>query len=139
MSESTYKILSFPGKDLPTEYKGLVFSKWLRSLRYGNQLFKLMDSISYFQSYHHYIENLLQKPDSKISLAVLSEDKDVVLGFSVHRGRILDYIHVHQDQREHGIGNKLLPKDIREITHITKLGTLLWKKKHPDWKFNPFA
>ncbi len=139
MSEATYRILTFPGKDLSPQYKGLIFSKWLRSLRYGNALFKIMDSQSYFLSYHQYIENLLKKPDVQISLAVLSDDKDVVLGFSVHRKKILDYIHVHQDQRQQGIGNKLLPKEIDYITHITKLGTFLWKKKHPDWKFNPFA
>jgi hypothetical protein len=122
VQESSYKVLTFPAAKLPTEYQALVFSKWLRSLRFGNPLFQKVSSNDYYQHYHAYIQRLLDKPDSIVRLAVLSDDSDVVLGFCVSREDVLDYVHVHKDQRHQGICSKLVPESITTITHLTKDG-----------------
>jgi len=139
MSETTYTVITVQGAHIPSTYKGLIYSKWLRSHRYGNELIKVMDSNAYYDKYSTYISSLLAQPESMVRLAVLTDDHDVVLGFAVHRGPILDYIYVHRDHRTLGIGKKLLPPGIKTVTHLTKDGDKIWKKKYKDWTFNPFA
>ncbi len=151
---STYSILEFKSSELPETYKALVFSKWLRSLRYGSPGFDKIQQDKYFDHYHLYIEMLLKKPDSIIRLAVLTDDNDVVLGFSASREDVLDYVHVHVDQRKQGIAKALIPKNITTTTHQTRVALeilcnnpkykLIVKDEEKDPNriciyFNPFA
>jgi GNAT superfamily N-acetyltransferase len=117
----------------------MIYAKWLRSLRFGNDYFKLIDSDDYYLTYHRYITNLLAQPAATVRLAVLSDDRDVVLGFSVTRGNILDYVHVHKDHRRCKIGTHLIPCGIDTITHVTKSALPIWNNKYSNWKFNPFS
>lgn len=135
----SYRIIAFSGLELPLQYRSLVYSKWLRSLRYGNDFFKLIEADAYYNAYHKHISLILSAPGSMVRLAVLSDDKDVVLGFSVSRFLALDYIHVHKDHRKCGIGTKLIPVGIDTITHVTKTALIIWPSKYGHWKFNPFA
>ncbi len=139
--ESYYSIISFSSKELPEKYVAMVYSKWLRSLRFGNPLFKAIDSNVYYNQYHHYIEILLCKPSSVTRLAVLSDDHDVALGFSVSREDVLDFVHVHKDQRKQGIAKKLVPAKTTTFSHITLTAIDIWRKnsKYKHLKFNPFA
>lgn len=141
-------MIEFSGADLPKQYVGLIFAKWLRSFRYGCDYFKEMDPRSYYEHYKNYITALL--PGSRIRLAVLTDDSDVVLGFSVSRGTTLDYVHVLRmrlggefvDYRGKGIASRLIPNEIDAFTHLTKSFIPIWKnkdKKYKTWKFNPFA
>lgn len=134
--ETTYSIIIYSGDQLPDNYKALIFSSWLRSLRYGNELFKKVDSKAYYETYHMFIERILDKPDTKVRLAALTDDHDVVLGFLVHRNEILDYVYVQKDIRKHGIATKLLPKGIKIYTHLTKTADLILKNS--ELIFNPF-
>ncbi len=140
---SSYSIIAFQGANVPKEYINLIYSKWLRSLRFGNDFFKLADSDSYYDAYQNYIKVLLNKPNAMVRLAVLTDEKDVVLGFSVYRGYIsnivLDYVHVHKDHRKLGIGTRLLPHGVSTITHLTRTGLSIWGSKYGYWSFNPFA
>lgn len=137
----TYSVISFKGSELPQAYVNMVLSKWLRSLRFGNPTFTRIDSDQYYQHYEPYIKNLLKKPDSLVKLAVLSDDHDVVLGFSVSREDVIDYIHVHKDQRRQGIARKIFPEGITTMSHFTLTSGLIWQgnKKYKHLKFNPFA
>ncbi len=141
MSESSYSIISFKASDLPKDYEPMVYSQWLRSLRYGNPAYKHIDTDEYYKNYHKYLENLLAKPDANVRLAVLSDDHDVVLGFSVNREDVLDYIHVHKDHRKLGIATMLLPKGITTFSHFTVVGLEIWQKvpRYKHLKCNPFA
>lgn len=159
MSEATeldshLLVISYPGKDFPTAYQALVFSKWLRSLRFGNPLFAKVSGNDYYQNYHKYIQNLLNKPDTIVRFAVLNDNKDIVLGFSCSREDVLDYVHVHKDHRKQGLAKLLVPSNITTITHITKDAlSILETNPHykliakPEdhqegrrsFKFNPFA
>lgn len=137
----TYSIVIHNSCQLPTNYEAFVFSKWLRSLRFGNPLFGKIDSDDYYKNYHIYLSNLLKKPDSKIRLAVLSDDHDIVLGFAVSREDVLDYIYVHMDYGKIGIGSTLMPHGITTFTHITLAVLDIWQNnpKYKSLKFNPFA
>lgn len=136
--ETTYSIISFPGKSLPASYTNVVLVKWMRSLKYGNEFFKLINSDDYYASYQKYIQLLLNRSDSVVRLAVLSDDNDVVLGWSLIEGDILHYVHVQAEQRNKGIGKMLVPIRINIITHLTKTGMNIWNKKLSHAIFNPF-
>lgn len=135
---ASYVVHKYAGMQLPEAYKGLIYSKWLRSLRFGNDVFRRIDSNSYYKHYHGYICRLLGSPECVVSLAVLSDDDDVVLGFAVSRGSTLDYVHVHKDNRRIGIGSKLIPSGITTFSHTTRTWDAIWDHKYSDWKFNPF-
>ncbi len=137
---SAYRILQYAGPDLPLgDVRGFIYSNWLRSLRHSNDFFKLIDPPAYWNTYKNVITNLLSSPKTVVRLAVLEDDHDVLLGFAVYRGPILDYVYVHRHQRLNGIGSKLVPSGIGTITHLTKIGLSIWGSKHGSWKFNPFA
>lgn len=138
-SVASYTVVVCSGPSLAEQYRPMIYSKWLRSLRYGNEFFKRIDQTSYFKSYHKYISQLLADPKTTICLAALSDDRDVVLGFSVSRGTILDYVHVHKDNRNLGIANSLIPKSIDTYSHITKDAEKYLRNKLAKWNFNPFA
>lgn len=143
--EASYSIISYPSAKLPEQYLPLIFTKWLKSLLYGNPLFKKSDQSQYYKNYHAFIERLLKKPDSIVRLAVLSDDHDVVLGFAVSREDVLDYIYVNRgtegEYRNKGIGRKLLPEGITTFSHITLNAMKIWQgnEKYKHLKFNPFA
>jgi len=139
LDNPTYSIISFPSAKLPDQYKGLVFSCWLKTLRYGNIMFKMIDSRSYYENYHRYIENILKQSKSAIKLAVLTDDFDVALGFCAHRDNILDYVYVAKDFRKQNIGSKLVPKEIDRLTHLTRAGEKFATKCYVRWTFDPFA
>lgn len=136
---SSYSVVVYAGSNFPSCYLGMVYSKWLRSLRYGNDFFKLIDPEAYYDAYQQYISTILSREKCRVRLAVLTLEPDVVLGFSIHRDNVLDYIHVHRDNRRLGIGKHLIPNGIDTITHLTRTGMSIWGSKCKHWKFNPFA
>jgi GNAT superfamily N-acetyltransferase len=136
---STYSVMPYRGVQLPYRYHHFVYSRWLRSYRYGNDFIKLIDSDAYFAAYRRYILALLSSKNSVIRIAVLTDDIDVALGFSAVRGKILDYVHVGKDYRRQGIAKHLVPEGIETITHLTKVGLRLWPTKLGKVKFDPFT
>lgn len=136
---ASYRVVRYAARNLPESFRNLILSRWKRSLRYGNDYFKLVKPDAYYCAYDHYINRILSQPEAAVRLAILNDDADVVLGFSVCRGSILDYVHVHEHQRRAGIGRILVPAGIDTITHLTKTGLTIWGSKYPQWAFNPFA
>lgn len=136
---ATYKVVRYAAICLPSTYRNLILSRWKRSLKNGNDYFKLVEPRAYHRSYDLYISRVMASPAAAIRLAVLDEDSDVVLGFSVCRGSVLDYVHVHKDNRRLGIARNLVPSGIDTITHLTRTGMTIWGSKCPGWTFNPFA
>lgn len=136
---AAYRVIAMRGSDVRGELRNLVLSRWKRSLRYGNDYFRLVDPSAFYDAYNVYLDRLLSAAQTTVRVAVLAEDGDVVLGFSVSRGPVLDYVHVHKDQRRCAIARSLVPSNIHTITHVTKTGLTIWASKYPQWKFNPFA
>lgn len=130
--------MQFAGSAMPETYKNMIYSKWLRSLRYGNDYFRLIDADSYYRSYNIYIESILKRSNLLIRLAVLTDNHDVVLGFSVIEEDILHYCHTHKDIRRQGIARSLVKLPINFITHLTKTGMIIWNAKLTNAAFNPF-
>lgn len=116
----------------------MILAKWMRSLRYKNDFFRMMHSDEYFKAYRIYICALLKRHNAVVRLAVLSDDNDVALGWSLIEGNVLHYVFVQREARNKGIAKSLVPTPIKWITHLTKEGMVIWNKKLPDAQFNPF-
>lgn len=136
--KATYSIIPYLGKNLSEEHRNMVLAKWMRTLRFGNDIFRLIDSTSYFDAYQIYIKALLKRPQCIVRFAMLTDDMDTCLGFSVSETNILHYVWVQKDERRHGIGKSLVPFAFKYITHITRAGMIIWNNKFPDVRFDPF-
>jgi hypothetical protein len=136
---SSYSLIYFSGNDIPECYRGLIYSRWLRSNRYGNLFFKMTISQSYYQHHKLRIDSILNHQECAVKLAVLSDDHDVVLGFSVSRNEILDYVHVHYVQRLQKIASNLVPKNIKCVTHWTYQGERFLTKRYGGFTLDPYA
>lgn len=136
---ASYEVIRYERHCLPLQYCNLILSKWARSFRYGNDYIRLMDADNYFQSYSRYIQRVLGLTETTVRLALLPDDSDVVLGFSVVTNKTLQYVHVHKDARRQGIARALIPTDVDSFTHLTKLAMRLWPTKMPNAKFIIYA
>jgi GNAT superfamily N-acetyltransferase len=136
---SAYKILHIHGNDPQLKpYIAMIYSDWLKSLRYGNDWFKMIDSDIYFATYKQLIKRILERPDTIVRLAVLEEENDVCLGWSIAELITIHYVFVKKDYRKQHIGTELMPPNIQQTTHMTYNGRQVWLKKFRDLVFNPF-
>lgn len=137
MSKDSYSVLQLPSTDLPGELINLIRSKWMRSLRYGHDLYKLMSPPEYYDWCQGDIDDRLGDMNTNVRFAVLTDDHDVVLGFSVYCCEVLYYVYVHKDNRRLGISKFLIPSEVTHFTELTKTGMFLWKK-YKRLNYNPF-
>lgn len=114
-----------------------IYSTWLKSLRYGNSWFELIDQDTYFKKYHDIIEAILSKPETDIRVACLKEDPSVILGYSILRDNNVDWVFVKKAWRNIGIAKSLVPENINVVTHMTKVGLSIFKKRK-GMRFDPF-
>ena len=143
--ENSYKIIEMktasPAFD---NYKALVLATWLRGLKHGNEFFDLADSKTYYTVYSKILLALFKRPECRVRLAVLTDDEDVAIGYSIYEGKVLHFIFVRaggkkeESGRRQGIGTALFPPGMEVITHYTRIGKSIWKKNYKELKFNPF-
>ena len=136
---SAYKVITLNGtsKEL-APYYGFIFSNWLFTLRWTNDWFFLIHKPTYYSIYRKVISNIISAPECKVNIAILDDDPDLALGWSVYANDVLHYVFVKRDLRKQGIGRSLMPKGINRITHLTVSGAVIWKTKIPKLKFDPF-
>jgi hypothetical protein len=139
LSMDSYKLIVYPCREIPDQYRNLLFSKFLTSLREGNDYFHLIDKEAYFGVYNAYFATLLDRPLSYVKLAVLTDEPDVVLGWALFEPRKLHYVYVHKVNRRIGVATELLKEPFEVCTHLTKMALEIWSDKHIETKFNPFA
>lgn len=114
-----------------------VYSSWKRGLRFGNDFFRKIDADSFYEAYTLIINALITRADCKVTVACLKDDEDVVLGYSVVRGDILDWLFVKQSWRGFGIAKQLCSgSELKACSHITNVGDSIRKKK--GLIFNPY-
>jgi ribosomal protein S18 acetylase RimI-like enzyme len=145
-SSDSYIITTYSGPGLPKQYRNLIYSKWLKSLRYGNEQLKMVDPKAFYGYHHLLIDDLLGRPVTHVRIASLEDDLDVVLGFCVCRPSapcVIDYVYVNKDFRRQGLGSQLVRGPLAMFsdyvfTHLTKTGLTIASKKYPEWKYDPY-
>lgn len=137
---SDIDILEFKsGEEGSKPYIDFLYVTYLKSLRYGNPWFEDIEASVYYKIHHQILENLLLRPHAVLRIAVLPDDHDVAIGWSLSEGPLLHYVFVKAkiEARKLGIATHLVPPGITTVTHLTKAGRIIAKKK--KWKFNPYA
>lgn len=129
-------------KDLITIQEGDISSHdfieatWLQGLYHGNSWFRKIDEKIYYKNYRKIIQSILGR--AEILVASLKDARDVLLAYSVYEKDRLHYVYCKSDWRTIGLASDLMKKPFNQITHLTKTGETIWKKKYPDALFNPF-
>lgn len=98
--------------------------------------FSAIPQDQFMASYHQYLDIMFKRPGLTISVACLSSDPDVILGFSVYEPSILHFVFVKPHWRRIGIATQLVPKDTSIVTGFTRVGDIIRRKK--AWAFNPW-
>ena len=136
-----YRVVTYTRHSFPPELKNLIIANFLNSLRYGNDLFKLIDNDAYYKAYGQYVEGLLNKINMRVNVALL--DDDSALGWCLYDFQepsdVLHYVWIKKEARRQGICKALLPESFDTFTHITNKGMNIWVNKYPESRFNPFA
>jgi hypothetical protein len=118
-----------------------VLACWLRGVFYGDTFFSHMKKSIFMEHYHKVLERFIDNPGVDIQMAVLQDDPQVILGYSVARKsakgeQVLDWVFVKSAWRKIGIAKMLVPPDVVLVTHLTRLGRAL-KPEGVEW--NPFV
>lgn len=116
-----------------------IYSSWLNGLRYGNDWFNLIERSSYYKTYHKVIETILTRPGTKVKVACLKDDPEVILGYCAYSGTILHWVQVKDSWKGIGLARALIPTKVTVVTHVTKVGASLLRSKLPSAVFNPFV
>lgn len=127
-----YDIREYISSDKP-----FIMATFLRGLYYGETWFSQIPKDVFMDNYKRVAEALLDRPNVTIRIACLKEDPDVILGYSISKGTVLDWTYVKKAWRGAGVGRSLLPAQVTAVTHLSENGKDLMKKI-PNCIFNPF-
>lgn len=116
-SESKVIIRSF----IPESDAAFLYSSWRNSLWYDQDR-----DPSQSQKFYTYvtreIKNIISKKECKIKIACLSDDPDLIIGYSVLTGTNLEWCYVKIEYRKKGIAN-LITKGFHTISQpMTRIG-----------------
>lgn len=121
-----------------------IMATFLRGLYYGDSWFSIIPKDLFMASYKRFAEAILASPNNVVKLAVLREDNDVILGYSILSKDFskLHWVFVKAGDRDlswrnKGIARFLVPETVRVVTHLTETGKNLMSKL-PNCVFNPF-
>ena len=138
IAQNTASIINCPGKELPSSYRSMILAKWLNNHWSDNDFYKLTQRAPYFEYYQAFLDKLFTRDKFLFRMAVLSDDHDVVLGWSATEGATLHYVFVNSENRNLGFMRLLVPQRPDRLTHMTKRMLKIWPAKFPDAVFNPF-
>lgn len=125
-------------RDMLPEDKNFILATWLRGTFYGESVYSNMPKSLFMDKYHKVLEFLLTNPNTKVRVACLKDDADVILGYSVFTkdSNTLHWVFVKKSWRGIGIARDIVPSSITTITNLTKIGNSIAKKK--QLTFDPF-
>lgn len=112
---SGYKVINMPtGSDDIEQYEGFIISSFLRSLRDQSPWMQSIDQKQYFKTYGDIIKNTLDNSGGDVRIAVLADEPDTAVGWSLSFGKTLLYVYVKKYMRKNGIGSSLMPEELRK-------------------------
>lgn len=117
--------------------KAFILSSWLKGQRFGHDFFKAIEPSAYYTTYSAQIEKLLALPTTAVVICCLSEEPDVIIGYSITTvPDTLHWVFVKEQWRKQGVANRLVAPMIKTVTSITKPGLAIARKR--NYTFNPF-
>jgi GNAT superfamily N-acetyltransferase len=119
-----------------------IYSTWLNNYRSDSEIGKSIKKSIYFAEYYGVLDAIFECKQTKVLIACLPEETNVILGFLVGADKILHYIFVKEDFRRNGIGRSLFENCFPEgggaveFTHRTTSTHRLAEKL--SLTYNPF-
>lgn len=114
--------------------KNFILATMLRALYYGDTWFSLIPKDTFMKHYHSIAEKLVAT--NNIKIACLRDEPTVIIGYSISTLDTVHFVYVKKSWRGIGIAKSLIPDNTNTVTHLTKVGLVITKKK--NWIFNPF-
>lgn len=118
-----------------------IYASWRNSL-WNDERRPPNEGKEFFSKATHAIRDLLNNHETKTTIAVLKDDTDFILGFSVITDRNLDWVYVKKDYRMRGVAkllcgaNQQIPAFDTIASPQTKIGKALAKMKNLKIKEN---
>lgn len=138
MTEAIKKTDLIQSRPIIPDDLNFIYATWLPALYHGNDWFGEIERSIYYEYYYKIIETILARPSTKVFVACLKDEPDVILGYSVSDKTTLHFVFVKSVWRKIGIAKSLVPKNVDAFTHATKQGLQFMKHNFPNAKFNPF-
>lgn len=115
-----------------------IYATMLRGLFYGDSYYSEVPKSVFMEQYHQVIEKILNNPQTRIFVACLKDDPETILGYSLinQNYTACHFLFVKKVWRNIGIATQLVPPTVTAVTHLTKTGLALVKKR--NLVFNPF-
>lgn len=107
----------------------IIYDTWAKGAWYAKQKPIRTDRDQWFQSFHAYIQSILER--AEISVACLSTDPDFIVGYAILDKEALEWVYVKNMFRRQGIAAfllKNLPIAAVNTSTITKIGQQLLPK-----------
>lgn len=118
--------------------ENFIYASWLRGLYYGNSWFKEINKDVFMTAYHKVIEFILKSPNTTVKVCCLKDDPEVILGYAVFGAdNTLHWLFVKSIWRMRGVAKALVPNTIRRVTHLTKSGLTIMRRRQ-NVSFDPF-
>ncbi len=115
-----------------------ILATMLRGLYYGDTWFSEIPKDLFMKEHHKVLVNTISRPDCAVRVAVLPDDGDVILGYSISlKDTALVWVYVKNSFRKMGIARSLVPATIQSVTYLTKLGKAILKG-YPSVVFDPY-
>jgi hypothetical protein len=132
------RLSSLTNRPMTFADRSFVLATWLRGQRFGHPYYTAIDKKSYYTNYSKYIESILSLHSTRVLVACLADEPDVIVGYAVYSSSgALHWVYTKKAWRNLGVARSLLPSPIRAFTGLTvqgaKLATALGAV------FDPFA
>lgn len=119
--------------------KNLILATWVHGLYHGNERDSWISQVPeevFNAHYRNVLERILALPQTKIRLATVKDEPDVILGYAVFTSDTIHWIFVKKAWRKIGIARDLYPVGMKFTTHLTDVGRALRSKL--KLTFDPF-
>lgn len=125
-------------RDPKPEDVAFIYSTWLKGQYHGSEFFKASSRQSYFKHYAAFVESVLINPNTKINVACLEDDIDIIISYCVYTtSGALYWVYTKDGWRGQGWAKKTVPQGISSVKSLTKAGAAIARKK--GWKFDPWG
>lgn len=118
--------------------KNLIYATWLRSYEANSLRSKHIPRDVFFEEHHKVLDGIFDR-NPEVHLAVLPDDPDVVLGWSVTEPGLIHFVYVKPSFRKYGIATALLQHVQRPFIYSHATYVLRDMPKHVEGcTFNPY-
>lgn len=100
--------------------KNYILATWLNGLRYGSSRFRQIESRFYFNTYNKLLNEILENPETEISIICFKDDPEVILAYAVFKADTLHWAFTKPAWRNLGFAKSIIPPSLKKVTHLTE-------------------